>query len=133
MTLSAFLAVIILLAIGFVILYVLSIYLKYREVLIQDAVGTPFCEFFSIRGTMVGFLSFPGSSRNWKDISTAYEYLSSKVRWIDYGDRYSDDSLKPGFMFLNRRITAGSLVMRRGETGLGSRRTSKKNHFYNPV
>ena len=58
MTLSAFLAVIILLAIGFVILYVMSIYLKYRKSSYKDASGNSFLQILFDKGNYGEFLIF---------------------------------------------------------------------------
>ena len=58
MTLSAFLSVIVLLAIGFVVLYVLSIYLKYRKSSYKDASGNSFLQVLFDKGNYGEFLIF---------------------------------------------------------------------------
>ncbi len=58
----------VLLAIGFVVLYVLSIYLKYRKSSYKNASGNSFRRFSSsIKGTTV-FLIFPAREKG-KDIT----------------------------------------------------------------
>lgn len=58
MTLSAFLSVIVLLAIGFVVLYVLSIYLRYRKSSYKDASGNSFLQILFDKGNYGEFLIF---------------------------------------------------------------------------
>jgi len=60
MTLSAFLSVIVLLAIGFVALYVLSIYLKYRKSSYYDESGISFLKILFDKGNYGEFLIFTG-------------------------------------------------------------------------
>ena len=56
MTISAFLSVIVLVPIGFVILYVLSIFLKYRKSSYKDASGNSFLQILFAKGNYGEFL-----------------------------------------------------------------------------
>jgi len=60
MSLSAFLSAIVLLAIGFVVLYVLSIYLKYRKSSYYDESGISFLKVLFDKGSYGEFLIFSG-------------------------------------------------------------------------
>ena len=133
MTLSAFLSVIVLLAIGFVALYVLSIYLKYRKSSYYDESGISFLKILFDKGIYGEFLIFTGLEK-----LERYHRLMTNI-YLPKADGSTTEIdvlmiAETGiYVFESKNYSGWIFGDEKGKNWTQVLENKQKNHFYNPV
>ena len=133
MTLSAFLSVIVLLAIGFVVLYVLSIYLKYRKSSYKDASGNSFLQILFDKGNYGEFLIFSRLEK----LERHHRLLTNIYLPKSDGSTTEIDILMIAetgiYVFESKNYSGWIFGDEKGRNWTQVLENKQKNHFYNPV
>ncbi len=133
MSLSAFLSVIVLLAIGFVVLYVLSIYLKYRKSSYYDESGISFLKVLFDKGSYGEFLIFTGLEK-----LERYHRLMTNI-YLSKADGSTTEIdvlmiAETGiYVFESKNYSGWIFGDEKGKNWTQVLENKQKNHFYNPV
>ena len=133
MTLSAFLSVIVLVPIGFVILYVLSIFLKYRKSSYKDASGNSFLQILFAKGNYGEFLI----TSRLKKLEMYDRLLTNVYLRKSDGSTTEIDILMIAetgiYVFESKNYSGWIFGDEKGRNWTQVLENKQKNHFYNPV